>query len=92
MPFVAVEDGDVGGGVEGNVDGGEVLVGVDEDILEQIVGVRGVDGRAEGGVVLERHCRRTTHHSSFVLCLQIPDWRPSLRAPIPKQEGARSVT
>ena len=78
MPFVVVEHGDVWGGVEGDMYCGEVLVWVDEDILEEVVAVRGVYGRAEGGVVLERHCRRTTHHSSFVLCLQIPDWRPSL--------------
>jgi len=73
VPFVGVEHGDVLVWVEGDVYGGEVLVGVDKDILEEIVGVRGVYGRAKGGVVLERHCRRTTHHSSFVLCLQIPD-------------------
>jgi len=78
VPFVGVEQSNVLGGVEGDVDVGEVLGGVDEDILEEIVCVRGVHGRAEGGVVLERHCRRTTHHSSFVLCLQIPDWRPTL--------------
>jgi hypothetical protein len=72
MPFVVVEDGDVRVVVNGDVDG-RVLVRIYEDILEEIVVVRGVDGRAEGGVVLERHCRRTTHHSSFVLGLQIAD-------------------
>jgi len=54
MPFIVDE---VGGVVD------DIFVGIDEDIVEQIVVVRGVEGMGEGGVVLERHCRRTTDHS-----------------------------
>jgi hypothetical protein len=71
MPFVVVEHGDVWIGVDGDVDG-EIFLGIDEDVLEKKVGVRGVHGRAEGGV-LERHCKTNNAPSEFCTQLQIPD-------------------
>lgn len=57
MPFIVDE---IGGVVD------DIFVGINEDILEQIVVVRRVEGMGEGGV-LERHCRRTTDLSPLVL-------------------------